>query len=302
MPAIEIRDLRKAYGQTVAVAGVSLTVEEGEVVAVLGPNGAGKTTTVEILEGHRDRDSGDVRVLGVDPRRARRDFRERIGIVLQSSGLDGVLTVEETVRLYAGLYPGPRPVAEVIALVGLDEKAGARVKTLSGGQRRRLDLALGIVGDPELIFLDEPTTGFDPSARRRSWELIDALRGLGKTILLTTHFMDEAQVLADRVVVMVGGRIVADASPETIGGRADGVARVGFRLPAGVGPADLPGPFAGAPVDAGRVDAAIDRPTEALHALTSWAVERGVELEALEVTRPSLEDVYLELTGEGGDG
>jgi ABC-2 type transport system ATP-binding protein len=300
--AIEIRDLHKSYGGTRAVAGVSLTVEEGEVVALLGPNGAGKTTTVEILEGHRDRDSGEVRVLGVDPRHARREFRERIGIVLQSSGLDGVLTVDETVRLYAGLYPNPRPAEEAVGLVGLTEKADARVKTLSGGQRRRLDLALGIVGDPDLIFLDEPTTGFDPSARRRSWGLIDALRGLGKTILLTTHFMDEAQVLADRVVVMVGGRIVADASPETVGGRADGAARIGFRLPSGVSASDLPGPFAGAPVEAGRIDAAVDRPTEALHALTAWAVARGVELEALEVTRPSLEDVYLALTEGDADG
>jgi ABC-2 type transport system ATP-binding protein len=302
VPAIEIHDLHKTYGDTRAVAGVSLTVGEGEVVALLGPNGAGKTTTVEILEGHRDRDSGEVRVLGVDPRRAGREFRERIGIVLQSSGVDGVLTVEETVRLYAGLYPRPRPAGEVIGLVGLTEKAGSRIKTLSGGQRRRLDLALGIVGDPDLVFLDEPTTGFDPSARRRSWGLIDALRGLGKTILLTTHFMDEAQVLADRVVVMVGGRIVADASPETVGGRADGAARVGFRLPPGTGPADLPAPFTGAAVEAGRVEAAIDHPTEALHALTAWAVERGIELAALEVIRPSLEDVYLALTGEDGDG
>jgi len=302
MPAIEISGLTKHYGDLAAVDGISLSVDEGEVLALLGPNGAGKTTTVEILEGYRRRDAGSVTVLGEDPQTAGRRFRERIGIVLQSSGLDGVLTVIETLRLYAGLYPDPRPAAEVIEIVGLTEKAGARVKTLSGGQRRRLDLALGIVGRPELIFLDEPTTGFDPSARRRSWELIDALRGLGTTILLTTHYMDEAQNLADRVAVMMDGRIVAEGSPETIGGRADGAARVTFRLPAGYQVSGLPEPFSMAEVSNGLVGTVVDHPTEALRNLTQWAVDHGIELSALEVSRPSLEDVYLSLTEEHGSG
>jgi ABC-2 type transport system ATP-binding protein len=302
MPAIEISGLTKHYGDIAAVDGISLTVAEGEVLALLGPNGAGKTTTVEILEGHRRRDAGTVTVLGEDPQAAGRKYRERIGIVLQSSGLDGALTVVETVSLYAGLYPDPRPTAEVIDLVGLEEKSGARVKTLSGGQRRRLDLALGIVGRPELVFLDEPTTGFDPSARRRSWELIDALRGLGTTILLTTHYMDEAQNLADRVAVVVAGRIVAEGSPESIGGRADGSARIAFRLPPGVAAAEMPEPFSSAVPDGDRIELVVNRPTESLHRLTAWASERKLDLRALEVTRPSLEDVYLELTEADGDG
>jgi ABC-2 type transport system ATP-binding protein len=235
-------------------------------------------------------------VLGEDPRIASRRFRERIGIVLQSSGVDMVLTVAETIRLFAALYPHPRTVGDVLELVGLEEKAGARIKTLSGGQRRRLDLALGIVGDPDLIFLDEPTTGFDPSARRRSWELIEALRGLGKTILLTTHYMDEAQNLADRVAVMMRGRIVAEGSPRTIGGRAERGAHIGFQLPEGVHADELPPPFTGAGVAAGRVEIAVEHPTSALHALTGWATARRIELTSLEVTRPTLEDVYLSLT------
>ena len=302
MPAIEIDGLTKRYGGVAAVDGMSLRVEEGEVFALLGPNGAGKTTTVEILEGHRRRDGGRVSVLGEDPQQAGRGFRERIGIVLQSSGLDGVLTVAETIDLYRGLYPRPRPLGVVLDVVGLTEKRDARVGTLSGGQRRRLDLALGIVGDPDLIFLDEPTTGFDPSARRRSWELVDGLRRLGTTILLTTHAMDEAQHLADRVAVMVAGRIVAEGTPETIGGRADGAARIGFRLPEGVDAAELPAPFTGAVPEAGRIEMAVDHPTAALHALTGWAAERGIDLPALEVARPTLEDVYLSLTGEPDGG
>ncbi len=302
MSAIEISGLTKHYGALAAVDGVSLTIDDGEVFALLGPNGAGKTTTVEILEGHRRRDGGRVSVLGEDPQEAGRAFRERIGIVAQSSALDGVLSVAETVDLYASLYPRPRSAGEVIELVGLDDKTGDRVKTLSGGQRRRLDLALGIVGDPDLIFLDEPTTGFDPSARRRSWELIHSLRGIGTTIVLTTHAMDEAQYLADRVAVMMAGRIVAEGTPETIGGRADDVARIGFRLPPGVDPAALPGPFAGAGVTAGRVEATVQHPTAALHRLTEWALGQGHDLAALEVIRPTLEDVYLMLTGEDGNG
>jgi len=205
VPAINVRGLTKTYGAVAAVRGIDFTIESGEVFALLGPNGAGKTTTVEILEGHRQRTSGEVSVLGFDPAEAGREFRERIGIVLQSSGIDRELTVRESLRLYGALYPKRLPIEEVIEIAGLTEKADARVKTLSGGQRRRVDLALGIIGDPDLIFLDEPTTGFDPSARRKSWELIANLRTLGKTILLTTHYMDEAQILADRVAVIAAG-------------------------------------------------------------------------------------------------
>ena len=301
MPAIEISGLVKRYGSLEAVAGVSLTVEEGEVFALLGPNGAGKTTTVEILEGHRTRDEGSVSVLGVDPSRAGRAYRERIGIVLQSSGIDRQLTVAELLRLYAGLYPSPRPVDEVLEIVGLRGKAGSRAGTLSGGESRRLDLALGIVGDPDLLFLDEPTTGFDPSARRRSWDLIDGLRSLGTTILLTTHYMDEAQHLADRVAVMNRGRIVAVGSPDEIGGRSRGSVVVRFGLPPGIAAADLPGPFDTAGTEQGVVEAEVSDATAAVHRLTSWAVERGIDLPGLTVARPSLEDVYLSLTDEAGD-
>lgn len=301
MPAIEIEGLVKRYGSLEAVAGVSLTVEEGEVFALLGPNGAGKTTTVEILEGHRIRDEGSVSVLGVDPASGGRAYRERIGIVLQSSGIDRQLSVAELLRLYAPMYPHPRPVDEVIEIVGLTDKADARVKTLSGGQSRRLDLALGIIGDPDLIFLDEPTTGFDPSARRKSWALIDGLRSLGKTILLTTHYMDEAQHLADRVAVMANGRIVAEGTPDQIGGRHAGSVRVRFTLPGGVPVGGLPTPFDNARLQGGIAEATVADPTEALHRLTGWAIERGVDLVGLTVTRPSLEDVYLALTDEAPD-
>ncbi len=236
-------------------------------------------------------------VLGIDPENADRDFRERIGVVLQTSGMDKELTVRESVELYAAMYPRRNPVDRVIEIVGLEEKADARVKTLSGGQRRRVDLALGIVGKPELIFLDEPTTGFDPSARRRSWDLIDRLRSLGTTILLTTHYMDEAQNLADRVAVMADGLIVAEGSPDSLGSRADGGAIVAFTLPSGA-PSDLPSPFAGA---GPKFEVRVDDPTRDLHALTSWATSRDVALVNLTVTRPSLEDVYLELTGEESD-
>jgi ABC-2 type transport system ATP-binding protein len=295
---IRVAGLHKRYGQVEAVRGISFDVAEGECVALLGPNGAGKTTTVEILEGYRPRSAGEVEVLGMDPEHAGRDFRERIGIVLQSSGLDRNLSVAETVGLYRGYYPRPRDADEVIDLVGLSDKRDARVKALSGGQRRRLDLALGIVGDPDLIFLDEPTTGFDPSARRRSWELVDNLRALGKTILLTTHYMDEAQNLADRVAVMAEGRIVAEGSPETLGGRDVAEAVISFRLPNGLSTADLPGGLAGRlQVRHNHVSLRTVTPTRALNALTGWAMDRGEELEALLVSRPSLEDVYLQLTG-----
>ncbi len=298
MAAIKVAGLRKRYGNVEAVRGIDFQVEEGECFALLGPNGAGKTTTVEILEGYRSRAAGDVEVLGLDPEKAGVWFRERIGIVLQSSGIQRELTVEEAVALYGGYYPHPRGTDEVIDLVGLGDKRTARVKTLSGGQHRRLDLALGIVGDPDLIFLDEPTTGFDPSARRRSWELIDNLRSLGKTILLTTHYMDEAQNLADRVAVMADGQLVAQGAPETLGGRDVAEAVVRFRLPGGRSAADLPADLPGAlEVRDGQVSIRTPTPTKVLHALTGWALGRGEELEALAVTRPSLEDVYLQLTG-----
>jgi ABC-type multidrug transport system ATPase subunit len=297
MAAIRVSGLRKRYGTLEAVRGVDFEVAEGECFALLGPNGAGKTTTVEILEGYRDRDAGHVEVLGVDPRRGGRGFRERIGIVLQSSGHFRELSVREVLELFGGCYPRPRATGEVIELVGLGEKAGARVKTLSGGQQRRLDLALGLVGDPDLLFLDEPTTGFDPSARRRSWELIESLRTLGKTILLTTHYMDEAQNLADRVAILAAGRVVAAGTPDSLGGRDEGEAMIAFRLPAGTPVAALPAGLPGRPEPhEDRVVLRTTEPTRALNLLTGWALDRGVELDALTVTRPSLEDVYLQLT------
>jgi ABC-2 type transport system ATP-binding protein len=297
--AIRVTDLRKNYGDVEAVKGISFELAEGECLAMVGPNGAGKTTTVEILEGFRPRSGGQVQVLGMDPQTAGRDFRERIGIVLQSSGLDRTLTVRELVYFYGSFYPAPRDVDQTVDLVGLSEKRDTRVKALSGGQQRRLDLALGIVGDPDLIFLDEPTTGFDPSARRHSWELVDSLRELGKSILLTTHYMDEAQSLADRVVVIAGGAIVAEGSPESLGGRDLAEAVISFRLPVGLSLADLPSGLPSQPVvHDTHVLLRTKTPTAALNLLTGWAVGRGEELEALTVTRPSLEDVYLQLTGD----
>ena len=279
MSAIAVAGLRKSYGPHEVLHGISFSVETGEVFALLGPNGAGKTTTVEILEGYRTRDGGDVRVLGQDPRRAGPDFRARIGIVLQSSAVYPVLTVRETLDLFAGYYPRPRRPAEVIELVGLAEKAAARVRTLSGGQLRRLDLALALVGDPELIFLDEPTTGFDPAARRQAWETIRGLRELGKSILLTTHYMEEAQRLSDRIAILGEGRIVATGSPqELLSGH--GVVEIRFRRNGQEVVIDTP------------------EPTRVLHELTAQALADGVELEGLEVHRRTLEDVYLELTRE----
>ena len=234
--AIEIRGLRKSYGDVDAVRGVDLTVAAGEVFALLGPNGAGKTTIVEILEGYRKRDAGDASVLGFDPGTAGPDFKARIGIVLQSTGIDPYLTVAETVALYSGYYPHPRPVDEVVELVGLAEKHDERVLRLSGGQQRRLDVAIALAGDPELLFLDEPTTGFDPSARRGAWEIVKSLDALGKTVLLTTHYMDEAQYLADRVAVIAGGKFVAEGSPATLAGRDAEDTWIRFRLPAGAEP------------------------------------------------------------------
>jgi ABC-2 type transport system ATP-binding protein len=275
--AIEVRGLVKSYGAREVLHGIDLIVPTGEVFALLGPNGAGKTTTVEILEGYRRRDEGGVLVLGIDPATARSDFRARIGIVLQSSAVYPLLTVREIVELFAGYYPAPRDAGEVIELVGLEEKQAARVRTLSGGQLRRLDLALALVGDPELIFLDEPTTGFDPGARRQAWETIRGLRRLGTTILLTTHYMEEAQALADRVAILRDGQIVATGSPrELLAGHA-GV-EIRFRRNG-----------EGVVIDT-------DEPTRVLNELTADALARGIELEELEVHRRSLEDVYLEVT------
>ncbi len=297
--AITVRGVRKNYGGVQALDGVDLTVLRGEVLALLGPNGAGKTSLVEILEGHRIADAGEISVLGHDPAKLERAFRERIGIVLQEEGLEENLTVREMVELYSAAYPNPRPADEIIELVGLSEQRDKRAGTLSGGQRRRLDLAVGICGDPELIFLDEPTTGFDPAARRRSWELISDLKDLGKTILLTTHYMEEAQRLADRVVVISAGRVIAEGTPDTLGRGNAEAAVVSFRVPAGFDAEELPLP------DVAAIERAADAlsfqtttATADLAPLLSWAAVRGVELEGLAVTRPTLEDVYLQLTQE----
>jgi ABC-2 type transport system ATP-binding protein len=294
---ISVRGLRKSYGRLEAVRGVDLEVARGEVFAFLGPNGAGKTTTVEILEGYRQRNGGEVSVLGGDPARPDREWRERVGIVLQSCNLQPELTVREAIELYAGYYRRSRPVDETIELVGLAEKADTRAARLSGGQQRRLDVGLALIGDPELLFLDEPTTGFDPSARRQAWDVIASLRELGKTVFLTTHYMDEAQRLADRVAIIASGEIVAEGAPDEIGGDSRGETAITFRLPAGTA-AEPPPALAAEPGPAGQLTIRSAAPTKALHELTGWALERGVELEGLEVRRPSLEDVYLRLTGD----
>jgi ABC-2 type transport system ATP-binding protein len=295
--AIEVNSLFKSYGSVEALRGVSFRVEEGEVFALLGPNGAGKTTTLEILEGHRRRTGGRVSVLGFDPQAGGRALRERIGVVLQSAGIEGELSVREALSLFAGFYPRALPVDDVVALVGLEEKRRARVKTLSGGQRRRLDLALALVGDPELIFLDEPTTGFDPGARQGAWRLLERLRALGRTIVLSSHYMDEVQHLADRAVVLSGGRIVAEGRPDTLGGRGSREALISFRLPDGHGAAELPAELRGLVESRdGELVLRTADPTRMLARLCSWAVERDLELVALEVVHRSLEDVYLQLT------
>jgi ABC-2 type transport system ATP-binding protein len=282
MNAVEVHDLRKSYGAVEALRGVSFEIHTGEVFSLLGPNGADKTTTFEILEGYRRRDGGTATVLAVDPEQAGRGWRERIGVVLQQSELNPNLTVAETLRIFAGYYAEPRSVEEVIALVGLDEKRNARAKTLSGGQKRRLELGLALVGDPELVFLDEPTTGFDPQARRAAWELIRSLRSLGKTILLTTHYLDEAQQLSDRVAVLVGGRIVTLGTPAELTQASKG-AEIRYR-------------------ENGELKVLHSQePTRSLFELTRQAVEQGRELEELEVRRATLEDVYLELVGDNGE-
>jgi ABC-2 type transport system ATP-binding protein len=292
---IEVRALRKSYGDVEAVRGIDLHVDHGEVFALLGPNGAGKTTTVEILEGYRSRSGGDASVLGHDPADQELALKRRIGIVLQSTGVDPYLTVRETVALYAGYYPSPRDVDEVIDLVGLAEKRTTRVNKLSGGQQRRLDVAVALAGDPELLFLDEPTTGFDPNARRNAWGIVKSLADIGKTIFLTTHFMDEAQYLADRVAVIAKGEIVAEGTPATIAGRDRMQTRIRFRLPEGKRPAlELTDATA---LPDGSWEVMTDNPTKVVHDLTAWALERGHVYDVLEVTQPSLEDVYLELTG-----
>ena len=298
MSAVSVSGLVMHYGGVEAVRGVDLAIEEGEVFALLGPNGAGKTTIVEILEGYRKRTAGDVDVLGFDPERNERDFKERIGIVLQESSVERELTVAETIETYGRYYPDRLETGELIDIVGLGEKADARVKTLSGGQKRRLEVALGIVGDPELVFLDEPTTGFDPAARRQAWEMIRNLTDLGKTILLTTHYMDEAQNLADRVAVIDRGKIVAEGTPDTLGGRE--TASTVIRFEVGNLPIDAL-PLTASAVIGGSVEVESDDPTHDLHVLTGWAVNGGHTLDGLTVTRPSLEDIYLDLT-DGGDG
>jgi ABC-2 type transport system ATP-binding protein len=294
---IRVRGLTKRYGEVEAVRGIDLDVRGGEVFAFLGPNGAGKTTTVEILEGYRRRDDGEVTVLGEDPARAASAWREQIGIVLQQNRLEPYLTVRESLELYAGYYRSPRAVGEVIELVGLGPKADVRAEKLSGGQQRRLDVGIALIGDPELLFLDEPTTGFDPSARRQAWEVIAELGKLGKTVLLTTHYMDEAQRLADRVAIISRGEIVAEDTPEALGDRESQPALISFRLPDGVGADELPDE--GWRRDGqGLVWARSNEPVALLNRLTGWALDRRLELQGLEVRRPTLEDIYLQLTSE----
>ena len=281
-PAIDVRGLRKRYGDHEAVRGIDFSVGRGEVFGLLGPNGAGKTTTVEILEGYRQRSAGEVNVLGRDPERRELELRRRVGIVLQSSGMYRHITVREALGHWSHLYPSPRDVDEVIDVAGLRGSEDVRTRRLSGGQLRRLDLALALVGDPDLIFLDEPTTGFDPAARRTAWDTVRSLKGLGKTVLLTTHYLDEAQALADRVAIIKDGRILADGAPGELGAGDTTRYRVAWRNGRGL-----------------IEQRETDDPTALLHELTSAALERGERLRDLSVTRPSLEDVYLELTGDG---
>ena len=292
-----MRGLRKSYDSLEAVAGIDLDIARGEIFAFLGPNGAGKTTTVEILEGFRERSSGEVSVLGIDPSRADAAWRNRVGVVLQESQPEPGLTVRECLSLYAGYYDSPREIEETIGLAGLEEKTDSPCDKLSGGQRRRLDVALALIGDPELIFLDEPTTGFDPSARRAAWSVIEGLRALGKTVFLTTHYMDEAEHLADRIAVIAQGSIVATGTPRTLGGRDLLAATIRFSLPDGLGPDDLPASLrSNASAAASAVSLCSQAPLADVHALAEWAFARGLDLPDLDVRRPTLEDVYLSLT------
>jgi ABC-2 type transport system ATP-binding protein len=297
---IEATGLRMSYDGLEAVRGIDLRVDRGQIFAFLGPNGAGKTTTVEILEGHRVRTAGEVRVLGEDPQHADRDWRGRVGVVLQSSRVEPELTVEECLKLYAGYYDAPLPVRDVIDLVGLQRKASVRGAQLSGGQQRRMDVALALIGDPELVFLDEPTTGFDPSARRSAWEMIDGLRKLGKTVFLTTHYMDEAEALADRIAVIKAGEIVAEGTPSTLGERDRAAYEITFALPQGVAIEALAEvASAASEADHGRVLLTTEDVMPALASLARWSLDGGHEIVDLQVRRPTLEDVYLGLT-EGG--
>jgi ABC-2 type transport system ATP-binding protein len=297
--AIEVVALSKRYGDLQAVASVSFEVRMGEVFCLLGPNGAGKTTTVEILEGYRARSSGEVAVLGMDPARGERELRERVGIVLQSCGVQSELTISELLEMYGRYHARSVPADELLDMVELDAKRDTRASELSGGQRRRLDLALGLVGDPDLVFLDEPTTGFDPAARRHAWSTIRRLCLLGKTIFLTTHFMDEAQYLADRVAVMRSGRIIATGRPDEIGGRDQRPTEIRFLAPPHIGLPDLPDLPAGhAEMDGELVLVTSTQGITATHVITSWALERGIDLERFSVAQPTLEDIYLELTGD----
>jgi ABC-2 type transport system ATP-binding protein len=308
--AIEVEGLHKRYGRLEAVSDVSFEVRAGEVFCLLGPNGAGKTTTVEILEGYRTRSAGNVRVLGMDPAHGERPLRERVGIVLQSCGVQSELTVMELLEMYGRYYTRRRPSEELLELVELGGKRDVRAKQLSGGQRRRLDLALALVGDPDLLFLDEPTTGFDPAARRHAWSTIRSLCSLGKTVFLTTHFMDEAQQLADRVAIMRAGRIIALGAPEELGGRDRRPTEIRFALPSGLTLADLPElPVVDIAIEDGLALITSNEGVRATQGITTWALQRGLELERFSVAQPSLEDVYLELTAgsaedppEGAEG
>lgn len=297
--AIDVAGLRKRYGSFEAVRGIDLHVDRAEVFALLGPNGAGKTTTVEILEGHRDRDGGAVDVLGHDPQHAGSAYREQIGIVLQSTGVEPYLTVEETLRQFRGFYPHPRPLDEILEVVGLTEQRATRVRRLSGGQQRRLDVAVGLSGDPDLLFLDEPTTGFDPAARRQAWDLVRNLQALGKTVFLTTHYMDEAQQLADRLAIIVAGEIVAEGTPADLMGR-DHLSTIEFGItPAAAGL--VAGVLGEVALGETTVTVRTDQPTHALAVITGRAEERGIELQGLHVSSATLEDVYLELAASEAD-
>ncbi len=298
--AISVRDLHKSYGPHEAVGGIDFEVSSGEVFGFLGPNGAGKTTTIEILEGYRQRSSGEVSVLGGDPAHPTREWRDRIGLVLQESEFEPLLTVRETLTLFASFYSDPRPVNEAIELVGLAAKADARIGSLSGGQKRRADVAVGLIGDPELVFLDEPTTGFDPTARRDAWNMIEGLKELGTTVFLTTHYMDEAQHLADRVAILRDGEIVAQGPTEELGASLGRSSVVRFRLPGGISVEEVRSAVESeVSLSGNEASFEADHPQRDLYKLLGLAEQRGIELEALEVREPSLEDIFLALTSDG---